>query len=563
MAGDSVLAVFETAQGAVCAALAIQEQISADGEAIPEARRLCFRVGVHLGDVIHKNDGTVYGEGVNIAARLQSVAHAGGIVVSESIRLAVRNKVSARFEALGEQPLKNISEPISIHRLFPCEIKHLNHPLGLNVDVSLPDKPSVAILAFTNMSGDPEQEYFTDGITEGVVAELSRFHELFVIAHNSSFSYKGSPADARTVARELGVRYVVEGSIRKAADRIRITVQLNDATTGMRLLAERYDRALEDIFKLQDEVTEDIVRKVAPNILEIETQRVLRRHPDSLRGYEIAVTAYAKTLQAHVKGDLDLLTNGIADARAALAVDPRSTTALAALAFGQWQLVYLREGEESTRAWVEGIAAADRLIEIDRGGSQGYMFKGLLQANATLRAGGSGHDLIGEALTNLRQAYELNPHNSTNLIALCYGENMAGNLAKSIEYAKTALRLSPRDPLRFNIYHNLSSASFCLGEYDSGAEYAVLGLGDAPNFLMLWLDFVRCQVGLGDIEKARSGFEEAARRWPAYFANLFDYGVAQRNPRYRQISRTAMKVAAGLEELSTFEALVAARSGDH
>jgi adenylate cyclase len=248
MAGDSVLAVFGTVAGAVTAALAIQAQVNAVADAEAIDRRMRFRIGVHLGDVIEKADGTVYGDGVNIAARLQGLAEPGGITVSESIRSAVKGKVGASFEDHGEQAVKNIADPVRAWRLRTGAVEPVATvpaaPSITAIDLSLPDKPSIAVLPFVNMSGDPEQEYFTDGITEDIITELSRFHSLFVIARNSSFSYKGQSPDIRRVGKELGVRYVLEGSIRKSAQRIRVTGQLIDALTGNHLWAEKYDRVL-------------------------------------------------------------------------------------------------------------------------------------------------------------------------------------------------------------------------------------------------------------------------------------------------------------------------------
>ncbi len=248
MAGDSVLAVFGTVAGAVTAALAIQAQVNAVADAEAIDRRMRFRIGVHLGDVIEKADGTVYGDGVNIAARLQGLAEPGGITVSESIRSAVKGKVGASFEDHGEQAVKNIADPVRAWRLRTGAVEPVATvpaaPSITAIDLSLPDKPSIAVLPFVNMSGDPEQEYFTDGITEDIITELSRFHSLFVIARNSSFSYKGQSPDIRRVGKELGVRYVLEGSIRKSAQRIRVTGQLIDALTGNHLWAEKYGRVL-------------------------------------------------------------------------------------------------------------------------------------------------------------------------------------------------------------------------------------------------------------------------------------------------------------------------------
>ena len=252
MAGDSVLAVFETASGALQAALAIQGDLTARSAASDPERRMAFRVGVHLGDVIEKPDGTVYGDGVNIASRLEGLAEPGGVTVSDAVQCAIRQGVEASFEDLGLQQVKNIERPV---RAFRVRIVRSPAPAVAGERI---DKPTIAVLPLDNMSGDPQQEFFADGITEDIITELSRFRDLFVISRNSSFKYKGRAVDVQAFARELGVQYVVEGSVRKAGNRVRITVQLIDAETNRHLWAERYDRELADIFAIQDEVTQAI-----------------------------------------------------------------------------------------------------------------------------------------------------------------------------------------------------------------------------------------------------------------------------------------------------------------
>ena len=314
-------------------------------------------------------------------------------------------------------------------------------------ELPLPDKPSIAVMPFTNMSGDPEQEYFTDGITEDItediITELSRFHELFVIARNSIFSYKGKAMDVRTVARELGVRYVLEGSIRKAAKRIRVTGQLIDALTGNHIWAEKYDRVLDDVFELQEELTHSIVMAIAPQIEAAEREKAHRRRPENLSAYEIAVRAYAKALEAYSKSNAALRDEAMVDARAALAVDPRSTLALNTLAFGHWQHLMLSTTVDREAVWREGMAAATQAIEIDRAGSLGHTIKGMLLAFAP------DHGRMDEALGALRRAMELNPHNMITLVSLGSVEIMAGNAQEALGHLQQALRVSPRDPLQF------------------------------------------------------------------------------------------------------------------
>ena len=249
MAGDSVLAVFETAIGAVKAALAIQEALSTADSTVAEDRRMRFRIGVHLGDVIEKADGTVYGDGVNIAARLEGMAEPGGIAVSEAVHCSLRGRVSANFEDQGEQQLKNIPEPVRLYhmRAFGAATEAPTSVVARatkRTAVPVSSKPSIAVLPLTNMSGDPEQEYFSDGISEDLTMALSRFGWLFVIARNSAFTYKGKAVDVRQVGRELGVRYVLEGSVRRAGDRVRVSAQLVDAVADGCVWAEQFDRKM-------------------------------------------------------------------------------------------------------------------------------------------------------------------------------------------------------------------------------------------------------------------------------------------------------------------------------
>ncbi len=260
MAGDSVLAMFDSAIGAVNAALAVQDSLATSMMVVPEEGRMRFRIGVHLGDVVEKPDGTAYGDGVNIAARLQMLSAPGGIAVSESIHTAVRGKVAVSFEDQGEHLVKNIADPLRVFSAKPG--RHATTPSTLATPASglpMPDRPSIAVLPFTNMSGDPEQEYFADGVVEDIITALSRIRWLFVIARNSSFTFKGKAVDVRHVGRELGVRYVLEGSVRKAGNRVRMTGQLVEAETGRHLWANRFDGELAELFDLQDRITESVV----------------------------------------------------------------------------------------------------------------------------------------------------------------------------------------------------------------------------------------------------------------------------------------------------------------
>jgi len=545
--------VFETASGAVAAALAVQAELADPSAEMPENRRLRFRIGVHLGDVIGKPDGTVYGDGVNIAARLQALAEPGGITVSDAVRGAVRGKVAASFDDLGEQSGKNMAEPVRAFAVRAEGVAPLTAPqarpsLGA-IDLSLPEKPSIAVLPFVNMSGNPEQEYFTDGITEDIITELSRFRSLFVIARNSSFSYKGRSPDIRQVAKELGVRYVLEGSIRKSAQRIRVTGQLIDALTGNHLWAEKYDRVLEDIFELQEELTRSIVMAIAPRIDAAESDKVRRRRPENLGAYELAVSAVGKISAGYLNSDVGLRNVGLAEAEAALAIDPRSSLALQMVAWGQLHQVVFGTAPDVAAAWQAGMAAANRAIEIDRGDSAAYALKALLLCFAADK------QRAAEDLPNARRAYELNSNHPWSLFALASSEMCTGLVDEAIAHLHEGMRLNPRDLLRFNSYLPLSTCHLVAGDYERGVQFARLGIADAPALAQLHVGLAMNLVGIGDIEAAKDACAEARRLAPALVERILAGRAIYRKPEHLLRTTTFFRIAAGLEDPSAANAL--------
>jgi adenylate cyclase len=274
------LVEFASVLDAVRCAVEVQREMVERNAAVPERRRIQFRIGINLGDII-KDGRDIYGDGVNLAARLEALAEPGGICVSRVVRDQVRDKLDFPFEDAGEQRVKNIVRPLRVYRVRPGQVSGETMSAA-QPPLALPDKPSVAVLPFTNMSGDPEQEFFSDGIAEDIITALSRYPSLFVIARNSCFTYKGRAVDVKQVGRELGVRYVLEGSLRKASNRIRVTAQLVEAETGNHDWAERYDRDLADIFAVQDEITEAVTIAIAPAIADAELHRALRKPPGSL-----------------------------------------------------------------------------------------------------------------------------------------------------------------------------------------------------------------------------------------------------------------------------------------
>jgi adenylate cyclase len=318
-AGDSVLAVFHSVVEAVQCALDVQAALDARNADLPEKRRMRFRIGVNLGDIIEQDDGTVYGDGVNIAARLESLCNPGGLTLSESAHMQVRGKVDNEFEDIGPQQVKNMSEPIRAYRMRPDD-RDGTPPIGGKRQALLVPlgRPSIAVLPFTNMSGDPEQEYFADGITEDIITELARFQNIFVIARNSTFAWKGRSVRVQDVARDLGVTYVVEGSVRRGGNRVRVTVQLIEAQTGNHVWAERYDRDLSDIFELQDELTKTIASALPGRLETADIEKIKRKPPHEMSVYDRILRA--KLL--HHRGTHDDNTEAMRLLDSAIASDP-------------------------------------------------------------------------------------------------------------------------------------------------------------------------------------------------------------------------------------------------
>jgi TolB-like protein len=438
MAGDSVLAVFDTATGAVAAALAIQDALAVTQGEVPEPRRMRFRIGIHLGDLIEKADGTVYGDGVNIAARLQALAQPGRITVSEAVQVALRNRVTVAFEDQGEHSVKNIAHPVRAFRVRPVTATRpegdARSAAGAPV---LPDRPSIAVLPFVNMSGDPEQEYFADGMVEDIITALSRFRQLFVIARNSTFTYKGRAVDVRQVARELGVRYVLEGSVRKAGRRVRITGQLIDATTGAHLWAERFDGDLEDIFELQDRITEAVIGAIEPQIRKAEIERSRRKHPGNLDAYDLYLRALPHVYAMRPEDNIEALRL----LKQAMSLDPGFTSALGYAAWCYEQRV--------ARGW-----PTVRDDDVDNGVklARAAIGTGSDDANAIAAAGFAllilGRD-YDTGLAAVRRALDLNRNSALVLTLAGWANNFAGDLDEALTSFQRAQSLSPSDPGAF------------------------------------------------------------------------------------------------------------------
>lgn len=559
MAGDSIVAVFETAVGAMKAATTAQRQISAANHGIAADKSMLFRIGMNIGDLIEKPDGTAYGDGINIAARLERLAQPGEIVLSEAVFTAVRGKLPLMFTEYGEHLVKNIEYPVRCYKVQAeaaqlAVDKPVTHaPAAASTTTTadittsiatfdLPSKPSIAVLPLNNMSGDPEQAYFSDGISEDIITELSRFKSLFVIARNSSFTYKGTYPDIRTVGRELGVRYVLEGSVRKVGNRIRVTAQLIDTTTGSHVWAEKYDRELDDVFELQEELTGHIVSAIAPEIMAVELAEAHRRHPDDLNSHEMALKARALLWKSSVTADAPLRESAIDQARASLETNPNNVLALGVIAQGMWHRIYFNTSANRLADWQAGMDAANRAIEIDPSDSFGHGCKGALQGVAPHES------KLDDALFSLRHAHTLNPNDPSILSMLGWTEACAGRPDAGADYLTQALRMNPRDPRRYVTRLNLAMA-YLLGEhYQHCIDQCLEVICEHPESPVARMLLAASYAATGQIEQAKYNLQVAQLTAPNMVNSRMAGDVRFGRDADRVRYATLLSVAAGLTD---------------
>jgi TolB-like protein len=492
--GDGLLAEFPSVVEAVQCAVDIQQSMIGREADLPDEQRIRLRIGVNLGDIIVEGS-DIYGDGVNVAARLEGLAEPGGICISGKVYEEVRNKLPTAFEDLGEQKVKNIAEPVRVYRWTDAAADPMPGIAGAEGAPPLPDKPSVAVLPFTNMSGDPEQEYFSDGITEDIITELSRFPTLFVIARNSSFAFKGQSVDVKQVARELGVRYVLEGSIRRAGNRVRITAQLIDSETGNHIWAERYDRDLKDIFALQEEITSNVVGSIAPQIEMAEMARARDVRASNVSAYDLALKAQALFYDAMRIGSPEMHQQALDTAAAALEQDPRSTTALWIQAWASLEGYLYRWGPAPDELLGQAWTAVERLFEVDSSDPRAYSARGMVEHYR------GNHEA---AVADHRYAFALNPNFAVNIFTMAWCESLAGYTDDSREHAALGLRLSPRDnELWLGVaYLALAQASFADGDFEKCKEWAKLAIQMHPRAPIRQALMIACCVQNGDLEEA-------------------------------------------------------------
>ncbi len=467
--GDGILIEFGSAVNAAAAALDLQRQMAEANAPLPDDRRIVFRIGINLGDVIGEGE-DIYGEGVNIAARLEGLAEPGGVCISGKVHEEVRGKLDCAFEDMGEQSVKNIARPVRAYRLRP----------GTPVDVgtaerqalSLPDKPSIAVLPFQNMSGDPEQDYFADGIVEDIITALSRARWLFVIARNSSFTYKGRAVDVKQVGRELGVRYVLEGSVRKAGNRVRIAGQLIDASTGAHLWADRFDGELADVFDLQDQVTANVVGAIAPKLEQAEIERAKRKPTESLDAYDYYLRGMAAFHEFSKEANLRAST---LFARA-IELDPSYAAAYGMAARCYVQRVGFSWVSDKASEIAEVRRLAWRAAELGKDDSLALCNAGF----ALVIVAGDLED--GVALID--RSLDLNPNLAWAWHFSALAKAFMGEPEIAIERAARAMRLSPQDPQTFGMRIAAAHAHFFAGRYEEALASAESAVREQPNFFV-------------------------------------------------------------------------------
>ena len=456
-AGDSVVAEFASAVQAIRAAVAIQRALERRNADLPERQRMQFRIGINLGDVVVDGE-DLLGDGVNVAARLQTVAQPGSICISGAVREQIDGKLTLPVTALGERTLKNIPRPVQVYAL-DWRSDDASTMSVLGGPLQRPDKPSIAVLPFVNMSGDPEQEYFADGITEDIITALSHHRWFFVIARNSSFVYRGRSVDVKQVARELGVRYVLEGSVRKAGNRVRATGQLIDAETGAHLWAERFDRDVADIFALQDEITQNVVAAIEPEMLLVEGRRAARNaaaSPDAFDCYMRGIWHFHQ---------LTPDDNRLAESwlRKAIALDPELAQAHMFLARALNNRVWWAWSGDIKRDVAEAYAAATRAAVLDD--RDPYVHYILFWVSIARRE----HE---RALSEVQRAIDLSPNFALGYFALGLIRIYIGHFAEATDPLMRAIRLTPNDPQVSAFLGHLALAQYHLGNYEEAVHYA-------------------------------------------------------------------------------------------
>jgi adenylate cyclase len=512
--GDNLLAEFASVVDAVQGAVEIQQALHARNADLPVPRRMEFRIGINLGDVIVEGE-RIYGDGVNIAARLEGLADGGGICISGSVYEQVESKLALTYEYMGEQTVKNISKPVRAYRVREqTDIPALAKPGENPQPLPLPDKPSLAVLPFTNMSSDPEQEYFSDGITEDLITDFSKVSGLFVISRNSVFTYKGKVAKVEQVGQELGVRYVLEGSIRKAGNRVRITAQLIDATSGFHVWAERYDRDLQDIFAVQDEVTQRIVAALKVKLTTVERDRLGRQPTTNLEAYD----CYLRGLELYAQRTQEANEQARQMFEQAAALDPQFATAYAFL--GRTYLM------ELVYQWKSGLQTQEQLFAF--GQKAVALDDSQPAAHETLALAHLGKKQHAQAIAEAEKTIALDPNYADGYVTLADTFCFAGQPEPAVPLVEQAMRLNPRYPPYY--LWSLGHAYRLLGQSEEAIATLRNLVSQSSDLLTAHVLLAATYSELGREEEARAEAAEILRISPNYSLAVVQEGVPYKEP---------------------------------
>jgi adenylate cyclase len=536
--GDGVLVEFASAVDAARCGVEVQHSMAQQNSDVPAELRIEFRIGIHVGDIII-DDNDIFGDGVNIAARLEGIAEPGGVCISDDAQRQIRGKIDIAFDDIGQHTLKNIAEPMRAWRLRIDSTMSATGPANSTPSptrpfveapsaLPLPDRPSIAVLPFQNMSGDVEQEYFADGMAEDIITALSRFKSLFVIARNSSFTYKGKAVDIKQVGRELGVRYVLEGSVRKAGNRVRITGQLIDASTDRHLWADKFDGALEDVFGLQDQVTTSVVGLIAPTLEQAEIERAKQKPTDRLDSYDFFLRGMSAMNR---RGTLSEAREFF---KKALERDPEygAAFAMAATTFMLQQAISGVPLTADMRA--EAVQLAQSGSRVGNDDAFALAISGHVLTYI-------GHDYDRGALL-IEQAVVLNPNLAVAWYSRGWVSLMCGEAERSIESFERMIRLSPLDRLRTRAWNGSSFALYQLGRYEEGCSMAMKSIQITKDAHTLSAFAVNA-IGAGRTSEAREMVTQLLKLQPEFRAFHVEEAFPIRNPEEREKITSALREA--------------------
>ena len=525
--GDGLLVEFSSVVDALHCATEVQAGMAERNAAVPTEKRIEFRIGINVGDIVVE-DGDIFGDGVNVAARLEGLAEAGGICVSARVQEDAAGKLDLAFEDLGDQALKNIVRPV---RAFKVATGAVSATAVETPVLPLPDKPSIAVLPFANMSGDPEQEYFADGMVEEIITALSRIRWLFVIARNSSFTYKGQAIDVKQVGRELGVRYVLEGSVRKAGNRVRITAQLIDAQSGTNLWADRFDGSLEDVFDLQDRVAISVAGVIEPALQAAEMRRSAARPTTDLSTYDF----YLRALATYFPITRERIFEALVLLEQAIAIDRHYGPALSLAAICHLQL--------TTNGWVEEAETVRRKAnDLARQALQaGENDPGILVNAAFVLA--RFDEYIDAATGLVDRALALNPSYARGWLFSGILRSWAGQHNLAIEHLETSRRLSPHERMGQPLVA-MGMAYFMKHQFDDAATRLLLSIQDHPGYPLSFRFLAACYAHMGRLDEARA----TVARLRAITPLVVPRDLPWRNPEERELLLSGLRLAAGEPE---------------